>query len=190
MSAKPSLLDSLHEEGYRRAGLTEDPLSAASRNPLAGRNPLAPPTARMSHLAAPDYPTSRLGMHDRCSRSVKEGIGEAHDGRRRSEPRVGRDARLPVGIEDVLGWGARGSGLRPVGWQPQVAEDALDDGRVLDQGHQPKPAPTPRAGEHVHPKRPPHQLRPQIAAPPPSCRIVVLVSDRVRAGHLYPTTLI
>jgi hypothetical protein len=45
-----------------------------------------------------------------------------------------------------------------------MPEDAFHDARVLNQREQPQPAATARAVEHVDPKRPPHQLGPQVAA--------------------------
>jgi CubicO group peptidase (beta-lactamase class C family) len=44
-----------------------------------------------------------------------------------------------------------------------MPEDAGDHGRLLDQGDQAQAAATPRAGQHVKPKRALHQRGPQLA---------------------------
>ena len=60
--------------------------------------------------------------------------------------------------------GRRWSGCWRRGREPEVGENPPDDDGVLDGGHDAHPAATLGTGQHVHPERMPHQLRPRPLA--------------------------
>jgi hypothetical protein len=103
----------------------------------------------------------------------------------RSEGRVGRRAQLTDEIIDVPRRGTSGSRLRPVGGQAQMPQDAFRDARA--RSARATAAATALAVEHVDPKRPPHQLGPQVAAgTPSSCGIISFIRDRTHGRGIRP----
>ena len=55
-------------------------------------------------------------------------------------------------------------GLWDLGWSPQVSQDPLNDGGVVNQRDQPKPASTAGTGQHVEAHAAAHQVRPAVVA--------------------------
>ncbi len=58
---------------------------------------------------------------------------------------------------------ARGPWLRDLGRKPEMTENTLDHGRLIDERDQAHPSAAPRTGENVEAETPLHQARPAIA---------------------------
>lgn len=58
--------------------------------------------------------------------------------------------------------GARAGRLGEIRGQTEMPEDSFRRARVFDERKKPQPATTARTLEHVEPKRPSHQIGPEI----------------------------
>ena len=61
-----------------------------------------------------------------------------------------------------MGRRSRGLRLGEIGGPTEMPEDSFHRAGVFDERKKPKPAATLRTLEHIKPKRPSHQIRPEI----------------------------
>ena len=158
------------------------------------RSRLPPSTARMNgadtHRRVPNRPGSASGRVIQPSANLST-AGPITRGDTNPETPSARRLCRTIHLTAIITTVQRRRPWRPrlgtPGRQSKVPQDALHDLRLVDERDEPQPAAAPGTLEHVDPKRPPHQLRPEIAIPSPTGGIRARLGGlrhRRRAGPL------